>query len=807
MVQRLINTCRYRTALTLFGVLTAFLSNAQYRVSGYISDHTTGEKLFGATILIEGTTQGVVSNFYGYYSLIVPSNATLVYSYVGYTPLKKELSLTGDITMDANLEPMMLEEVIVDGSKEESPELTPQVSTIKITSKQLMNLPAIGGEVDVLKALQLLPGVQSGKEGMSGIYVRGGGPDQNLILLDGVPLYNVSHLGGLFSVFNPDVISDVSLVKGGFPARYGGRLSSVVNIKVKDGNRSKNSTEATVGLISARALNQGPFKNGKGSYLLGVRRTYIDLLTRPLSRAASDGTSSFGYHFYDINAKVSYDFTNRDKVQVSVYSGDDRGVAKFKDDIYSYENGFPEVVGEEKSKSLFAWGNLLATARWTHLFSDKLFANLSTSFTSYRFKLTYDYEDTRDNGTEFYEYKSGIEDLSLRYELEYFHNNKHNLLGGIQFINHTFTPGVNTIITDLETDETEETFGSFGIDSYEFSGYLEDQWTLNSKIKLNMGVHYNYYSAEGSSFQSIQPRGTLRVLTGPASSIKLSYAAMQQNVHLLTGSGAGLPTDIWVPATELAKPQTSQQGTIAYTKSIDFLNADFTIEGYYKKMNNLVVYAEGENWTETAEDWQDKVETDGVGTSRGVEFLLHRKEGRLNGWLGYTISKSDRQFSNVNFGNTFPYKYDRRHDVGLLLSYEVSDKMDISLTWVYGTGNAITLGEARYNVMLPNVLLRPDDFIWSQFGGGGEAEHYNGRNGFRMRSYHRADLGIRFKKQKKRGERIWNLGIYNVYNRANPFYYYFSTTFDQRTLLESRQLKQVALFPIIPTISYTFKFN
>lgn len=802
-----VNPLNLRNLFYLLFVISTYSGNAQYRVSGYVEDSTTGEKLFGATIAIEGTNQGVVSNFYGYYSLIVPSNAELIYSYVGYTSYRNVINLTEDIQITARLEPVTLEEVVIEGSKEEKLALTPQVSTIRISAKQLMSLPAIGGEVDVLKALQLLPGVQSGKEGMSGIYVRGGGPDQNLFLLDGVPLYNVSHLGGLFSVFNPDAISDVSLIKGGFPAKYGGRLSSVVNIKVKDGNREKNTTEATVGLISARVLNQGPIASGKGSYLIGVRRTYIDLLTRPISKSVSDGSSSFGYHFYDINAKVSYDFSQRDKVQFGIYAGDDRGVAKFKDDLYSFEDGTRKVVGEEKSRSLFAWGNLLATARWTHIFSDKIFANLSTSYTKYRFKLKYDYEDTKEKKTELYEYKSGIEDLSLRYELEYFHNNDHSLLGGIQLINHTFTPGVNTVKTDLKTNETEQTFGSFGIDSNELSTYLEDQLTLSSKIKLNLGVHYNYYSPGGSSFHSIQPRATVRVLTGSNSSIKLSYSEMQQNVHLLTGSGAGLPTDIWVPATEMASPEKSKQITGAYTKSIDLLGADLTIEAYYKEMDNLVAYAEGENWAETADDWQEKVESDGKGTSKGLEFLLHKKEGKLNGWLGYTISKSDRQFSNVNFGETFPYKYDRRHDIGLLVSYEINDRIDISTTWVYGTGNAITLGEARYNVMLPNVLVSPDDFVWSQFGGNGEAEHYQGRNGFRMRSYHRADVGLRFKKPKRRGERIWSIGIYNVYNRANPFYYYFDQTFDVRTLKESRQLKQVALFPIIPTFSYTYKFK
>ncbi|REE05664.1 TonB-dependent receptor [Marinoscillum furvescens] len=782
--------------LWLLAVLWLLASHAfgQYRISGYVEDESSREKLFGATVVVAGTTTGTTSNFYGYFSMpLSRDSVTLAVSFVGYQTKYLTLSLTQDTSMTIALPPMVeLEAVVVEGAREEVMAVQPQVSSINIPSKQLMQLPAIAGEIDLLRGLQLLPGVQSGTEGLTGIYVRGGGPDQNLILLDGVPLYSVSHLGGLFSVFNPDVISGVNLIKGGFPARYGGRLSSVINVKVKDGNRAKRQTSGAIGLVSARLTTEGPLAQGKGSYMVGLRRTYIDLFTRPISRAATDGEVSFGYLFYDFNGKATYDLGPKDKLSVSVYSGDDKGVGKFDDD-------------ESNSKTRFQWGNFLATARWNHLISDRLFTNLSLNYTRYRFLVGFEQEDTQDNSSQFYEYRSGIQDVGARYEMEYYLSKKHQLLTGMQLTQHYFTPGVNAFKSEDQNEKSDTTFGSFNITAQELSWYLEDQWEISRRFKLNAGAHLNFYHVDGKTFSSLQPRATLRMLTGKYASFKLSYAAMQQNVHLLSSSGVGLPTDLWVPATRKVRPQISHQVTVAYSQQIA-KGVELSAEVYAKRMNHLIAYSEGENWLSGGDDWQERVESDGEGASKGLEVFLHKKEGRFTGWVGYTLSKTDRQFEEINYGEPFPYRFDRRHDIGILLTYRINERIDISATWVYGTGNAITLGEGRYLAVGYGYPSLYGDFPNDRYYND-EVEIYNGRNGFRMKPYHRADFGIRFTKAKKWGERTWNLGFYNAYNRANPFYYYWADSYNNTTHeYEGRKLKQIALFPIIPAFSYEFKF-
>lgn len=763
------------------------------RVSGYVEDAQSREKLFGATILITGTTTGTTTNFYGYFSLQLPDNQQdITVSFVGYQAFDYHFNLKNDTTLTIQLEPTVeLQEVVIEGRKEEAIQLSPQVSSIDIPTKQLLRMPAIGGEIDVLKAIQLLPGVQSGKEGTTGIYVRGGGPDQNLILLDGVPLYSVSHLGGLFSVFNPDVISDVNLIKGGFPARYGGRLSSVINIKMKDGNRNENDTNGAIGLISSRVTTEGPFANGKGSYLFGFRRTYIDLFTRPISRAASGGDYGFGYYFYDLNGKLTYDFGPKDKLSVSQYSGDDKAVVNF------------DISDGDQGKFYTKWGNFLSTAKWSHLYSDRLFSNLTLNYTRYHFIVNAEIENKKENTAAQYQYKSGIQDVGMRYEFEYFLTNQHNILSGVQVTQHFFTPGLSAFKTKEPGEKVDTTFGSFNIRAQEFNYYIEDQWEATSKLKFNFGVHFNLYSAGKSFYFSPQPRISGRYLVDRYSSIKASYATMQQNVHLLSNSGSGLPTDLWVPATGKTPPQKSSQITVGYSRSIG-RGFEASIEGYYKEMKNQIVYSDGTNWLDGNGDWQTKIEKNGLGVSKGLEFFLQKKEGKFTGWVGYTLSKTDQKFANVNNGEFFPYRYDRRHDVGIVASYRLTKRIDLSATWVYGTGNAITLGTARYLAYDPNWfpdLQDPengnDTFDF------GSIEYYSGRNQFRMKSYHRSDLGIRFTKEKKWGERTWNWGFYNVYNRANPYYYYWS--YDYRN--DRRILKQTALFPLIPSFSYEFRFK
>jgi outer membrane cobalamin receptor len=777
-------------SLLILLLVSSAHSYAQQRLSGYVEDKQSGEKLFGASILIKGTNVGATTNFYGFFSLPVhQSNATIVVSYVGYEQLEMELELQQGASVNIKLEPMGdLDEVVVQASRDLPFERQMQVSSIHIPIKQIQQLPAVGGEIDIMRGLQLLPGVQSGKEGLTGLYVRGGGPDQNLILLDGVPLYNVSHLGGIFSVFNSDIIADVNLIKGGFPARYGGRLSSVLNIKVREGNRNHRQTQGAIGLASARLSHEGPIKGGKGSYLFSLRRSYIDVFTRPISRIVTNGRSGFGYTFYDLNGKMNYDVSNKDKVYASVYTGHDRGVVSSRDTA-------------NNSNNQFQWGNVLATTRWNRVISDRLFSNLTLGYTNYKFSTGFNHQELGSDREVSYSYLSGIRDWHMKYDLEYFLSQQHTFRTGIQFIEHQFTPGVNVFSSSVEQVKTDTTFGSLNVNAREISLYAEDDWEINERLSMNLGIHLNTYLVNNETYFSPQPRTTLRWMTGPKSSVKFSYATMQQNVHLLSSTGVGLPTDLWVPATDRTRPQQSSQVTASFSKNIKG-GYEFSIEAFYKRMSNLIDYSDGVNWLEGTSDWQEKIEREGEGRGKGLELFLHKKEGRITGWVGYTLSRAERRFSNINEGQYFPDRFDRRHDIGIMVTYNIKKNVDFSVTWVYGTGNAITLGEGHYLAMI--------DPSQGFFPGQNRIEHFEGRNNFRMRAFHRADVGLRFTKDKKWGERTWNLGFYNAYSRANPFYYYWGTQqsfFGGGGSLDGpRSLRQISLLPIIPAFSYEFKF-
>lgn len=767
---------------------------AQERLSGYVQDKETGEKLYGATLWIEGTSRGAHTNFYGFFSIDLPvSKASLRVSHVGYKSQILEINLAEGNHQIISLQPTLdLAEVIVEENRELSFEAKPQISAINLPARQLKLLPAVGGEIDLIRGIQLMPGVQGGKEGLTGMYVRGGGPDQNLILLDGVPLYNVGHLGGLFSVFNPDVIADATLLKGGFPARYGGRLSSVLDVKVRDGNRKQMRTEGAIGLASARISNEGPIAQGRGSYLVAMRRSYLDLFTRPVARIISGGSHAFGYTFYDLNGKVGYDLSEKDKIHLTVYSGHDRGVVNSRD------------TSNIRSSNHFQWGNQLATVRWNRLISDQLFSNLTLGYTNYNFDIALDHENPNKEQFYYFGYTSGIRDLNIKYDLEYYHNKNHIFRTGGQVIYHSFVPGVNAISSAESQTRMDTTFGSQNVKAWEASYYLEDEWRISDRVSANLGVHLNNYTVEGENYFSAQPRATFRVSTGPRAALKFGYAQMQQNVHLLSSTGVGLPTDLWVPATAMTRPQQSYQWTAGYHKMLKE-GWEFSVEGYYKTMTNLIAYSDGVNWLEGASDWQEQIEREGTGRAKGVEVLLQKKEGKWSGWLGYTLSQSERRFANINGGEFFPDRFDRRHDIGLTLAYQLKDNVTFSASWTYGTGNAITLAEGRYAVQMDETIgLTSGGFPGTAF-----VEHYEGRNNFRMRAYHRADIGVRFTKKKLWGERTWNLGFYNAYSRANPFYYYWT---QERNFFSNpnpdgpRVLKQIAIFPIIPAFSYEFKF-
>jgi outer membrane receptor for ferrienterochelin and colicin len=775
-------------SLVSLNLLGGLLFGQNFTINGYIRDQVTGENLIGATILDPATMQGTITNTFGFYSLTLPTGTyQLRCSYVGYQSWEQEVTLTQNQNLNISLAPgTTLEEVII--TAEENIELSPQMSSIDVPIEQIKALPVLMGEADLLKSLQLLPGIQGGTEGSSGIYVRGGGPDQNLILLDGVPVYNVSHLFGFFSVFNPDAINRVNVVKGGFPARYGGRLSSVIDISMKEGNNQKFSGEGSIGLISSKLTLEGPIgKDKKTSFLVSGRRTYIDLLTRPIIRAQSDGQASGGYYFYDVNAKMNRIISDKDRVYLSFYNGLDKGFGK---DAYQYQSD--GVKYTDKNKFGLNWGNTITALRWNHTFGPRLFANFTGTYSKYKFRIFSEYETITKDGNqtereaESIEYFSGIDDLGFKVDFDFLPSPQHNIKAGINMIHHQFNPGILGYETNLE-GESDTTLGANKTLAAEFATYVEDDFKISDKLRANGGLHYSSFLVNQKYYHSLQPRLSMRYLLGNDLSLKASFATMTQYIHLLTNGGLGLPTDLWVPATDRISPQRSWQVALGAAKT--FSGFEGSIEVYYKEMNNLIEYKEGASYFNLGSDWQDKV-TVGSGESYGAEFLIQKKTGKLSGWVGYTLSWTNRTFEALNFGKQYPYKYDRRHDVSIVAVYNVSKTFAISSTWVYGTGAAITLPESEYEQESTN------DAHFSR-----SIQKYSSRNGYRMRDYHRMDLGLTWTKPKKNGERSWSLGAYNLYNRKNPFF--LQQGYDNRG---NKKFIQYSLFPLIPYVRYSFKF-
>ena len=802
----------------LFLLLPLTLLAQRYTVNGYVSDASSGERLIGATVMDTISGSGAVTNNSGFYTLTLPKgNAGLQVSYVGYAPTPVQLiSLNKDTLLNFRLiENTRLQEVTVVGHQSVSSPESVQMSAIEVPVQQIKGIPALLGEVDVLKAMQLLPGVQSGSEGSAGLYVRGGGPDENLILLDGVPLYNVNHMMGFFSVFNADAIKNVTLYKGNFPARFGSRLSSVLDVRQNDGNQTYWHGNTMIGLISAKLNVEGPIpwtkeqvaklKNGETietnatTFNLSARRTYFDLFTAPIIAAvtASEGERIVpGYAFYDINLKLTHRFTDDDHLSASFYIGDD--------DIYlayRYKENTDASQQERQMRLTFDWGNLLGALNWEHRFSPRMFSTTQLSFTRYRYNLKQQMSikeaESGMNMTlrEAMQYRSFVGDLMLQTNFDYSPSPRHELKWGGAYTFHTFRPQVSSLSYSLggDPDLTKE-YEGLGIDTmltdgtllaHEANVYVEDTWTPLSWLRLNIGLHGSLYGVEGKVYPSIEPRIGIRALAMRNLALKASYSYMSQYIHLLSNSSVSLPTDLWVPVTKQILPMRSMQ--VAAGISYNVLGqVELSVEGYYKKMLNLVEYKDGASFMGTTEGWEKKV-CMGDGWSYGVEFLAQRKMGKLTGWIGYTWSRTMRQFNRegqqINFGKPFHAKYDREHDLSITLQYQVTKKIDLCATFIYGTGVRATLGTQDYYdpIMKQNVSYIPE------------------RNNYTMPDYHRLDIGATFHhplKKHPEWESVWNVSIYNVYNSMNPFLLFHSGT----------KMYKVSLFPILPSVSYTFKF-
>jgi hypothetical protein len=781
------------------------LFSQRFTISGHIEDAATGERLAGAAVYdVQMTQFGSMSNNYGFYSLTVPKKEiNLNVSYIGYETQSLNFLLSKDTTIHFRLEQNnQIEEVEIIGTKTEAEKT--EIGKIEVPINIIRGIPALLGEVDVLKAIQLLPGVQSGTEGTGGFYVRGGGPDQNLILIDGVPVYNANHLFGFFSVFNSDAISDVSIIKGGFPARYGGRLSSVLDIRMREGNMKEYKGSASIGIIASKFLFEGPIIKDKSSFLISARRTYIDVLSWPiqqlyLNREDYGVKSRSGYFFWDINAKVNYKISDRDRLFFSVYTGKDKAYTNVND---SWE----EMVNSTKGN--LKWGNITTAFRWNRIIRSKLFSNTTLTYSRYKFGISVlesqENKETNEKSEFSLTYDSGIDDLAAKIDFDYSPVPNHDIKFGVNYIYHTFNPGIQALSYDNLEPGTgiDTTFGNSKIFANEYYLYIEDEILIFKNLKANIGVHYSGFYVDETLYQSAQPRVSARFLLSPKWSIKAAYTQMTQYLHLLTNTTIGLPTDLWLPVTKNVKPQNSVQYAIGSAYSLK--GYDFSIEAYYKTMDYLIEYKEGTSLfsgmfnfeqTQTIDFWETIIEKDGIGESYGIEFLFEKQIGNTTGWIGYTLSKTDRKFQNISFGEWFPYTYDRRHDFEIVITHKFNDKIDVGLTWVFGTGNAVTLPLEQYSTF-PTYNYYFDYYEYDE-----SLNHITSRNNYRMPCYHRLDLNVNFKKMKKHGKRTWTVGVYNAYNRKNPFYLDFG--YDQNG---KKALYQYSLFPIIPSVSYRFDF-
>ncbi len=803
-------------------LIITFCKAQNFSVSGTITDEENGETLIGAAIQLMPTKIIATTNQYGFYSLTAPMGTyTLVVSYSAYKLQSHVLRLTSTQVLNFSLSSLQtnLAEVEVSTIGTNENIKNSQMSSVQLDMAEIKKIPAFMGEVDVLKTIQLLPGVKNAGDGNTGFYVRGGGPDQNLILLDEAPIYNASHLMGFFSVFNGDAIKNVNLIKGGMPAQYGGRLSSVLDISTKDGNNQKFEVEGGIGLIASRLTIQGPIIKNKASFLISARRTYVDVLAKPfIEKSDFKGTS---YYFYDLNGKVNYTVNDKNRLFLSGYFGRDR--FEFKDN----EEGFNTKI---------PWGNASACARWNHIFNSKLFSNLSLIFTNYNFSfmaLQQDFEAT---------IKSGITDYGFKYDVNYFPNSRHTIKTGIHYTFHQFVP------TSVSAKQGETVFDLgkvIKLLSHETAVYVSDDWDINQWLKLNSGLRLGNFTHVGpfnrylkdvtgkivdtvtykanqivSAYNGLEPRLAARVQLNPSSSIKASFTRNFQYVHLASFSSVSLPTDVWMPCTEVIKPQIANQYALGFFKNLKDNLYETSAEVYYKTMDRQIEFKEGAQPSDNVFDNPDNGFTFGRGWAYGVEVFAKKRSGKLTGWIGYTLSWAWRQFDNINYGLPFLAKYDRRHDASLVVNYDATNQWNFGLVWVYGTGNRGTL---------PNGFFLYEGSLSSDYGL---------RNSYKFADYHRMDLNVTYTPNRsKRLERkkqaliqkytlqqkdttsiqitkpwlkhfsnSFTLSVFNVYNRYNPYFIYLTKSGDFANGTLKVGARQVTLFPILPSFTWNFKF-
>ena len=777
-----------------------------YTISGFVRDSASYESLINASVVDQASGKGSTSNNYGFYSITLPpGKVRLSSSYVGYEKIMIDLVLTRDTMIDLPLKSVTrLGEVVIEALNPRSEVLSSRPGVADVPAERIKSLPALLGEADVVKTLQRLPGTAVGTEGMSGLYVRGGNADENLYLLDGNPVYHTNHVLGFFSAFNPDAVKNVSFYKGSFPAEYGGRLSSVVDVRTNEGDRKEYHGNVSIGMLAVGANLEGPIIKDRSSFNVSVRRTWMELISWPVLMALnkeSDRKVQGGYHFYDMNAKVNHSFSDRSRVYMSFYMGTD-----------SYLNG-EELDDEYGAKRSFRWrwGNLIGSAGWNYVINNKLFATFTAGYSRYRshiihekdaFVLNIDQDHPRSYFQEGH-YRSAMEDVSLRASFDYRPNVNHRIRMGGDYLFHSFRPEQSSMRSwykdSVITQQTNTIFTNSVIRGHEVSAYAEDEMRLTDRLSMNAGLRYTLFHVQREAYQSLQPRFSARYMLLRRLSAKVSYSKMNQYIRLLSNSYISQPTDIWVPVTQRIRPMSSHQvsGGLFYR----WKKLDFSVEGYYKRMNNLVDYKDNGPALSAFAGWEDRVGL-GKGRSYGMELMVQKKTGRLSGWVGYTLSWSDRWFpdGSVNKGRRFPSKYDNRHKIDIVGTYKLSKKVELTAAWMYASGNRITILDQLY---APGTGQVDNGYFDGGYIPTGSSA--SSRNNYQLAPYHRLDLGVNFYRYTKKGRTgIWNLSLCNAYMQPNPFM--VSPAYFEENGKRYVKLQQTILFYMLPSVSYTFKF-
>jgi len=764
------------------------MAQQSFVVSGHVTDTTNGEVLVGTNVYEINLKKGTSTNHYGFFSLTVPSDSAVIrFSYQGYESQILVFYPPSEEIQRIEMQPMVVEFdslVVVEADEFEGLQQQIQMSSVKISMAEVESLPNLLGEADLLKIFQLMPGIQSGAEGSTGLYVRGGNPGETLILLDGATVYNAGHLFGFMSTFNTDAVNSAELVKGGFPARYGGRLSGILDVTMREGNRKKLEGRGAIGLVASRVTLEGPVVKDKSSFIVSARTTYLDAINRGIQMIRGSDDYLRGYYFYDVNAKWNMDMSLRDRIYVSFYAGRDKGYETSEEflgggtDAYDFE---------------IAWSNITMTTRWNRVINSRMFLNTTLVYSRFRSSILDDSRFSDDKGrTELVSrYSSGLMDYGAKMNLEYFPHQDHHLRLGSSILRHQFTP-TQQFYSELDTEldiDTSLVLAHSDVFSTEWFAYAEDEMTLTRQIKANVGIHISGYHSDGTTYTSLQPRISTSYLLPYDWALKLSYAQMKQYIQLLSNSGTGLPTDLWLPSTSRISPQKSWQIAGGIARSFDQKALDISLEAYYKNVDQVIAYKAGSNFVGSNRDWEDVV-TSGRGWAYGAEILLRRKRGKTTGWIGYTLSWSNRRFPDLNQGRSFPHRYDRRHDISIALVRE-HGRQTYSMTWVFSTGHSVSLPTSQYREE------------------GRLIDVYESRNSYRMPSYHRLDLSVHFPAgERKRSEFI--VSLYNAYNRYNTF---FIESRDYRSIdpflgyiQEERSLTKITIFPILPSFSYRFYF-